>query len=286
MEGQTPYELVMGETPDISSLMDYDFYQPVWYYNEMPRYAEAKRHMVRWLGEAKNSGQTMTYYLLPISGIPIVRSSVQPISPDAMLVEKVAQELKTMGAAIKEKCGSADVKHDVPDHFSHLTEELEEYETPQFDPQEETIPKSDDGEPEAYDKYIFAQVLIPSADQEILGTVIGCKHDINGNPIGKSNTNPILETRICQVQLPDGCVEEFSANVIAECIYSQVNNEGNQYAYLIKSLITRQHLIVYQRRSSFKYPPMTIYTRGNLPKGGYYVYSRKMDPKHDNISRT
>jgi hypothetical protein len=31
------------------------------------------------------------------------------------------------------------------------------------------------------------------------------------------------------VGFPDGRVEEFSTNVIAECLYSQVDQEGNQY---------------------------------------------------------
>jgi hypothetical protein len=32
MEGRTPWEIVFGSTPDISSLAEFDFYQPVWYY--------------------------------------------------------------------------------------------------------------------------------------------------------------------------------------------------------------------------------------------------------------
>jgi hypothetical protein len=31
---------------------------------------------------------------------------------------------------------------------------------------------------------------------------------------------------------PDGTTAEYSANVIAECMYSQVDNEGNQYLLL------------------------------------------------------
>jgi hypothetical protein len=31
LKGQTPYEIVTGDTPDISEWMEYDWYQPVWY---------------------------------------------------------------------------------------------------------------------------------------------------------------------------------------------------------------------------------------------------------------
>jgi hypothetical protein len=47
--------------------------------------------------------------------------------------------------------------------------------TPHFDPVEEDVPKADNWDPEAYDNYISAQILLPKpgTDQEILGTVIG-----------------------------------------------------------------------------------------------------------------
>jgi hypothetical protein len=34
------------------------------------------------------------------------------------------------------------------------------------------------------------------------------------------------------VEFPDGHVEEFTANTIAECIYSQMDDEGRQYVLL------------------------------------------------------
>jgi hypothetical protein len=37
---------------------------------------------------------------------------------------------------------------------------------------------------------------------------------------------------VYQVQLPDGHIEEFSANMIAECIYSQLDDKGRQYILL------------------------------------------------------
>lgn len=45
--------------------------------------------MARWLGESQSAGQGMTYYLLPISGIPIVCSSVQPISEEEIHADEV-----------------------------------------------------------------------------------------------------------------------------------------------------------------------------------------------------
>jgi hypothetical protein len=44
----------------------------------------------------------------------------------------------------------------------------------------------------------------------------------------------MFNTRIYQVEFPDGHVEEFTANTIAECLYSQIDDEGRQYVLLDK----------------------------------------------------
>jgi hypothetical protein len=233
LEGRTPYEIVLGTTPDISSLIDYDFYEPVWYYDEVSTFPAPKRLLARWLGEAHSVGQAMCYYILPPSGIPIARSSVQPVSPEERQTDNVIQELAMLDDSIKNKFGNP-IKEDIPDYFSHDGQENmpPDYTTPQFEPVEEGVPEADEWDPESFDQYISAQIVVPKGDQHVLGTVIGRKHDIHGNPIGKANSNPIFDTRIYQVQLPDGHVEEFTANVIAECLYSQVDDEGRQYVIL------------------------------------------------------
>jgi hypothetical protein len=71
LEGRTPYEAILGNTPDISSVYEFDFYEPVWYYEATPQFPEPKHLMARWLGEAHTVGQAMCYYVLPKSGIPI-----------------------------------------------------------------------------------------------------------------------------------------------------------------------------------------------------------------------
>jgi hypothetical protein len=77
-------------------------------------------------------------------------------------------------------------------------------------------------------------VILPKGDQYLIGTVVGRKHDIHGNPIGKADHNPIFDTHVYNVEFPDGHTEEFAANIIAKCLYSQVDNEGRQYLMLDK----------------------------------------------------
>ena len=52
--------------------------------------------------------------------------------------------------------------------------------------------------------------------------------DIDDVPIGKANVNPILDTRKYEVEFEDGTIEILSANVLAENILSQVDEEGHR----------------------------------------------------------
>jgi len=43
LEERTPYEATLGNTPDISSLLPFDFYDPIWYYDETSSFPEPQR---------------------------------------------------------------------------------------------------------------------------------------------------------------------------------------------------------------------------------------------------
>ena len=85
-----------------------------------------------------------------------------------------------------------------------------------------------------FDVSVGAQLVLPSKDGErqVLTKVISRKRDADGKVVGKSNSNPILDTRIYQVEFPDGAVAEYSANIIAENILSQVDSDGYTHSFL------------------------------------------------------
>ena len=58
------------------------------------------------------------------------------------------------------------------------------------------------------------------------GTVMKRKRGTDGELQGRSNVNPILDTSIYKVEFDNGSTEACSANIIAEHIYSQVDEEG------------------------------------------------------------
>ena len=66
----------------------------------------------------------------------------------------------------------------------------------------------------------------------IRGKVIARKRDHNGNPIGISHSNPVLDTRQYEIELPNGEINTYTANLIAESMYSQVDEQGRNLMLL------------------------------------------------------
>ena len=62
--------------------------------------------------------------------------------------------------------------------------------------------------------------------------MVHCKQDADGNLIGRSNQNPILDTCLYEVEFPGGEITELAANMIAEPMYAQHDVDGNEYLLL------------------------------------------------------
>ena len=68
--------------------------------------------------------------------------------------------------------------------------------------------------------------------------VRGRKCSNDGSFVGKANPNPILDTRIYDVEFVDDQTAVLAANVIAQSMYAMCDTEGNQYL-LLKGIVER-----------------------------------------------
>jgi hypothetical protein len=92
------------------------------------------------------------------------------------------------------------------------------------------IPEADDMDHEAYDKYISARVWLPNLEGiAMTAKVTGRKRDQEEHLIGRSNPNPVIDTRLYDVEFDDGRVGTYSTNIIAENIFEQVDSEGQAH---------------------------------------------------------
>ena len=77
------------------------------------------------------------------------------------------------------------------------------------------IEKIDDSYLADLDNLIGVQVSLPGKDGiPLLATVKKRKLDFKGHPIGSPNDSPILDSRMYELEFPDGRVEEYSVNII------------------------------------------------------------------------
>ena len=82
--------------------------------------------------------------------------------------------------------------------------------------------------PEVRDYYIRAEILLPRGDEMARDNVVEWSCDARGNIMGRAHMNPILDTRIYQIEFAGGKVTESTANVITESMCAQYDADGNE----------------------------------------------------------
>ena len=74
--------MVNGTTPDISLYGQFDWYEPVYFWDPVKGFPNEKKRIGRWIGVAENYTDIMAFYILTESGKVIVRKSVRALSQD------------------------------------------------------------------------------------------------------------------------------------------------------------------------------------------------------------
>ena len=122
-----------------------------------------------------------------------------------------------------------------PDDQADLIDEDEDFQE-EFQKiyNDDSVPEADDYTPEVGDDtYINMEVVLPRDDEgPTFAKVTKRLRDANGIPIGTANDNPILDSRMYEVEYLDGYRASLSANTIAENMFAQVDEDGNRYTIL------------------------------------------------------
>jgi hypothetical protein len=151
------------------------------------KFPEERNLIGHWIGVTHNVGQAKSFWILPKSGIPIARTTMQPITDDQLQINSVKQELLSFDQAIEWKLGDhllnnsdllfevdssdvlkalADVNDDNGGHYSS------------FEPDAEK-PELDDFDEETLDNLPSAEVLLPKGDYKFIAKVIRRKRDVH-----------------------------------------------------------------------------------------------------------
>ena len=203
----------------------------------------------------------MTYHILTETGQIVARSSVQRVTN----LEKELQETKDRFKAYDEAVNTR-LKHsnnifdgDLPDkeHWKEFqndevfTEEFQKYYG------NDSIKEADDQPQEGleanYDTYLNMELVLPRNDNGIeFAKVTKRLKDANGIAIGRANEDfPALDSRVYEVEYPDGYKAAMSANEIAENLFAQVDDEGHRYVLFKAILDHRQDSNAINKNNAF-----------------------------------
>lgn len=235
-QGRVPLEIITGITPDISEWLDFHIYQWVHYKTNA---GLGPQEIGRWLGVSHRTGPIMTYWVLPKSGRPISCDTVQRVTKAEMETEEtkglmdawttsVAPILEAKSSHITLPSEEASTLFDLQ---SEDEEFIKEFQHVGNDPAlTETDNAMNDTEDPFAESYLNMEVGIRTDPEEEpqRGTVKRRKLDEDGKPVGVPNDNPLLDTRQYEVQFEDGRVEVYSANILAENILAQVDDQGHR----------------------------------------------------------
>ena len=236
IDGGVPLQKVTGETVDISNYIEFGFYDWVWFRDNA---GLGEQQLGRWLGVAENIGSIMTYYILKSNGETVARSTVWNITN----LEKETDEVKTkfdafdseLSRCIKNDEFPVDGHKPDPEMWADLKKNDEDFREEFFRIyQDDSIPESDDVTQEpspelADDTLLRMELALPrDGDGPELARVKRRKKDSDGNPIGRAHQNPILDTRVFEVEFIDGHTAPMTANAISENLFSQVDQEGHR----------------------------------------------------------
>jgi hypothetical protein len=72
---------------------------------------------------------------------------------------------------------------------------------------------------DTYNQYVGARVRVSIGDEIYIGKVSRRKPELDGTVRGQANANSMLDTITYEIEFPDGCSDDYTANVISENIY-------------------------------------------------------------------
>ncbi|KAI2509503.1 Reverse transcriptase (RNA-dependent DNA polymerase) [Fragilaria crotonensis] len=238
---RTGIEIVTGEAPDMSEWIDFEFYNHVWYYDQKKIEIDGTgQRLARWLGVALRVGSDLCFWLLLESGKVIARTTVQHVVRDDYLNNDVKSEIESFDRSVDERLSDQNFMADPADGF-YIQDKFNEVPSGTVRTEEDygdimdtpdTL-DADDINDDVIDKYLNAELIFNvGTGSSRKGRVVKHAKGTSGEPIGRAHSNPLFDTREYVVEFTDRSTENYFANVIAECMYAQVDSEGNQYQLL------------------------------------------------------
>ena len=231
LHGSNPHSSLTGEEGDISALCQYSWYQWCYYREGGAKFPFNREVLGRVLGPATGAGNEMAQWVLKANGNVVPRRTLRPLKVDELHSPTEVKKRETFNALIERRWGTSTKPSNVvtPTDEDSWEEYHDDDESPRLIPEIEDIVDANGRllcQQPAYDKIINAEVLLQHGDSVQSAKVLQRSLGPDGITVGKYDDNPGLNSIIYDVEFPDGTVKEYSANVIAENMLTQVDSDG------------------------------------------------------------
>ena len=220
----TPHHTIYHREPDISNICQFKFYDWCYYREQTAKFPFPSKVLGRVLGPSEDVGNEMSQWILRVDGRVISRQTVRPLTEEEIRSPMEVARRKAFNEAIVRKLGDSIT---IPEG-TYPTEYVP-YEDDDIGEDNVGIPDTDEDE---YDNLVNSELLLPHMDKQTHAVVAGRHVDKEGNLVGRTDPNPILNTAVYDVVFPDGSIKQYAANTIADNLFSQVDQDGHQYLML------------------------------------------------------
>ena len=224
-------------------------------------------------------GSLTSYWILPESSIPVLRTTVQNVTYLETCTDTSKQRLEVYYKSIKyifqekyteEAFAGHNSTNPTMEMLSELAEDDKElqsefnkvFDNPAVKEVEEEFT------PDFYGNYGHMELtLYRGGDRPEFARVKKRLKDANGRPIGVANENPIMDSIMYEVKYRDGYVAAMASNVIAENLFSQVNQEVNIFLIVDSIIDTRTNGTQILQQDAFVITKSGNKRRKNTTKG-------------------
>ena len=226
-QNQTPETVMTGKPTDISNISEFKFYEWVKYKREGVQFPFTSNQIGRCLGPAIGQGSRMCQHVLTDKGNVMPIQTLRRLTPSEINSPSELEERKCFDKFIKKRFGNT-----LRSGLNEETDEIpKEYDWESFCEEPSTIPDVDDFAD--YEAYMHAEVLLPQNGEHMRAArVVGLVKNRDGREKGNYNPNPVLDTRVYEVMFPDGATEQYAANIIAENLIGQLDDDGRMQRLL------------------------------------------------------
>lgn len=202
LEGQVPETIMLGQTADISSIAEHEWYDWVKYWDNKAQHPAPSEVHGRWLGPSDDVGSAMTAKILKKNGQVLDTSSYRSLTDDELQSPEEQEERRIYDEEIRNKLGRPAGSPEEIDEEA-ATPEFDPYDDDETDEKPAPVPDIEDVTPEERDNYVGASVNLPYRGEMRSGTVRRRARDEQGETTGTMNDNPILDTRTYEVEFDD-----------------------------------------------------------------------------------